>query len=338
MFDSEFYFLLPPAVPQEVPWPEAFDRSFGQAPTLGKRKAQRAPQTASALVAEFLSDVQNERDLSAPSRRLLQADLESYWRWLQAQGIVKWRHVSAAQVEKYAHDLRSGQAPDFTRRKRPALQAKFLAPSTLARKLAAVREWHRFLARRYKWPDVAAHLTEAPLNSSASLALSAAQIKELLALPELSSVPGMRDYAILCLLCEGFSPQEISALRHEERFEESATLSVLGETARRAIQAYNERARPLLVARLRKKGLYSRRTFFSNRSTPLSPLLIQQMVRRYVALAQLPSWVSASHLYKAGAARRARGASLEEESILEMAALPRAAQLRQAHAKAHPRA
>jgi integrase/recombinase XerD len=210
--------------------------------------------------------------------------------------------------------------------------AKFLAASTVARKIAALREWHRFLARRYKWPNPAAHLEDALVTPSSTLALSAEQIKTLLAAPDLSQLSGLRDYAILCLLCDGFSPQEISALRHEEGEEE------FGETARGALQQYSTRVRPLLLARLRKKGHYSRRIFFTNRGTPLSPLILQQIVRRYARATQLPSWVSASHLYKMGAARRARGAAIGDDSGTEVAALPRVAQLRHVYAKAHPRA
>ncbi len=111
-----------------------------------------------------------------------------------------------------------------------------------------------------------------------------------------------------------------------------------GETARRSVQQYITRARPILVAKLKQKGRYSKRIFFTNRGTALSPVLMQQIVRRYADAAQLPPWVSASHLYKAGIARRARGADINEDSGTEIAALPRAAQLRHAYAKAHPRA
>ncbi len=336
MFDSEIYFALPPSVPQETPLAEAFDRTLAPAKKLRVAR-QKAPQTSAELVEEFL----RERDLSAGARRVLQSDLEMYLRWLQAHGVTKQRAVSVAQIEKYAHDLRSGQAHGFGKaRQRPALHTKFLAPSSVTRKLSAVREWHRFLARRYRWPDPAAQLPGLPgvrVAPAAALALSSEQIRNLLSMPKISTVRGLRDYAVLCLLCAGLSAQEISALPYDE-YDESVTEFAFSETAQRAMQDYLMQARPLLLARLRQKGLYSRRLFFSNRGTPLSPLMVGQIVRRSVKGAELPSWVSPSQLCRSGRARRERGAALDEDSAMEVAALPRAAQLRHAYAKAHPRA
>ena len=341
MFDTEFYFALPPAVPQEMALPEAFERAVQSRSALVEVSAQKMRRggkknlaSTATLMSEFLSDAKNERAVSASALRLLQADLEMYERWLEARGVTKWRAVSENLIAQYEHDLRSGQAHDSMPRQRPALRHKLLAASAVARKLAAVRHWHQFLARVYKWPNPATNASETSLVPTSSLALSAEQIKKILAANKASTVPDLRNYAILCLLCDGFSSKEIRDLRLEECEGEWPC----GEPARGAVQDYKARARPLLLARLRKKGLYSRRLFFSNRGTPLSPLLMQQIVRRAVKAAQLPAWVAAAHLSRAGRARRERGATLDDDGAMEVAALPRVAQLRHAYTKAHPRA
>lgn len=332
MFDSESDFL-PPTIPREEELPEAFDRTVKATPKPRAKRGRGASHSAEALLEEFIDKVQEQLGLSKGALRFYQADLAAYLCWLQAHGAREMQQVSRSLVEQYAHDLHCGQMPVFSTR-RPVLNAKFLASSTIARKLMAVREWHQFLARRYKWPNPAALLPDVPSPTNASLILSAEQIKALLAIPDVYSVSGLRDYAILCLICDGMSPPQIKALLYQNKEGKWP----FGERAQQALQDYITRARPLLLARLRQKGLGSRYLFFTNRGTPFSPTRMQQMVRRYAREAQLPEWVSATRLSRIGLTRRACGAAPDEESIGEIAASPRAAQLQHAYAKAHPRA
>jgi site-specific recombinase XerD len=168
----------------------------------------------------------------------------------------------------------------------------------------------------------------APASSSLRkrLIVSPEQMQALLRVPSRLQTIGKRDRAILCLLCEGLSAQEIGALKRDMDWDSELNVS---EVTRAVLRDYNERARPLLSARLNKKRRYSSRLFFSNRGTPLSPVAIQQIVRRHAEAARLPGWVSSTTLARSGALRRAGSEAL--------ASLPRAAHLRLVYAKAHPR-
>lgn len=345
MFPNDFDFLLPPVALQETPLPEAFDRAqrvSKEWQDKTRRKRRRvAPREVSVLWEEFLSELKIERGLSANALNAYEKDLQIYLSWLQMQDI-QLRHVTAAQVESYRRALQSGQihkispARKRSARKRPAPHAKFYAPPTLARKLVIVRDWHRFLSRKYGWPDPTAHLEVLvpSVNSSpprTRLVLSIEQTQALLQAPNRLQTLGKRDRAILSLLCEGFSALEIGALRSDIEGKDGLMLGEkVGESARAALREYSEVARPLLVAKLKRKRRYSFRLFFSTRGTPLSPVTINQIVRRYAQATLLPAWVSPVNLTKSNALRRAG----HENG----AALPRATQLRHAYEKAHPRA
>jgi integrase/recombinase XerD len=335
---NEWTFLLPPMAPQETPLPEAFDRArvseAWQSNTRSKkRKKQRraAPKEVSILVEQFLHELKTERSLSANALNSYAKDLQIYLAWLQAQSIPLCQ-VAAAQVESYRRDLQGGQIHRVVAgKRRPAPHAKFYAAPTLARKLATVRDWHRFLAHEYGWPDPTAHLeTTTPSMASGPprtrLVLSLEQIHALLRAPNRLQPLGKRDRAILYLLCEGFSASEIRALRCDTEWDNGL---ILGESARTVLREYSEVVRPLLAVRLKKKGRYSLRLFFTTRGTPLSPTAIHQIVRRYAEAAHLPVWVSATNLTTSSA--------LQRNGRENTAVLPRTTQLRHAYEKAHPR-
>lgn len=326
--------------------PEAFDRTItGSSKRKRKASSSARQKTLTELIEQFLDELSIEHGYSAPSLRLREGDLQLYAAWLQTQGVNSPRSVTPALFERFVHDLRAGQIHEQPgKSKRPVKETRFYTAPILARKLAAVRDWHRFLAREYRWPDPAARLKIAAVPPRTLPVLSDVQKQALLAVPDLSQPLGRRDRALLLLLCEGVTPPQIGALRNSEA--EIALLPV-SENTRLALRDYMTRVRPILAASLRGKArsalaAKSGKTnaikevpwlFFSNRGTTLSPMVIHQVVRRHATQANLPAWVSAVMLSKAGA----QGA-LASGNSHSPARLPRATQLRHAFDKAHPRA
>lgn len=348
MLLDEFTFLLPPKAPQESELPEAFDRALQNHEAqregnivrraLQRAKRRTAPKDARSLLAQFLQELKIERGLSAPALKVYEKDLQIYLAWLQAKS-VSLRDVSEEQLENFKRDLQGGQIHKIRgTQKRPAQNATFYAAPTLARKLAVVRDWHRFLAREYHWPNPAAFLeiaalSIAPTPTRAHLVVSIGQMQALLRAPSRSQAMGKRDRAILYLLCEGLSASEIISLRYDAEFTALGAASgalVLSEGAQAVLHEYSNGARPILMEKLKQKRRYSRHLFFSNRGTPLSATMIQQIVKRHAKTAQLPIWVSPATLARSGTLRRGG-----REAIT---ALPRATHLRHAYEKAHPRA
>lgn len=365
MFDAEFYFALPPAIPTETEWPEAFDRTgqgttnfSGNRPAIstnaqrGSKRIKRGKvtfETAAKLVTEYFEELRATRRLSPGVLRNYKSDVEDYLSWLQRRGIQNLRDVSAVEIQQYLQHLRGGhslrrnqnsaasnRAPDENGHhfERATGNRKFLAASTIATRMSILRGWHGFVAKRYGGIDPMLSLPNEAVSYENSAVLSAEQINILLATPNLNTGKGLRAHAILCLLCDGFSPAEISDLSIDAVVNPDA----VSRMTQLSLQTYNERARPHFLAQLRTKGLYSRRVFFSNRGTPLMGIGIGNIVKQQALAARLPFRLTASMLQRTGAARRARGLDLSDQSGMEVAALPRRAQLRHAFIKAHPRA
>src|SRR5687768_1690497 len=102
-------------------------------------------------VQAFTDHMRVERGFSVHTSQAYQRDLEQYAGWLKTQGIESAAAVETALVLRYAHHLREpGRAE--------TADGMAYAASTVARKLAAVRAWHKFLAREHGCADAAAGL------------------------------------------------------------------------------------------------------------------------------------------------------------------------------------
>src|SRR5690606_18718545 len=143
---------------------------------------------------------------------------------------------------------------------------KIYAEASIARKLAAVRSFHRFLARERDYLDPTAKLDSARSTRKLPHVLSIEQMRALLASPVLSNALGIRDRALLELLyASGLRASELCSLRLGDidfkggfvrcRGKGDKDRQVpLGESARQAIQEYSTFARPKLLERLNKRG------------------------------------------------------------------------------------
>ncbi len=203
-------------------------------------------------VEEFVDHARAERGFSVHTAEAYRRDLEQYVAWLQNVGIASAKEVEASHVLRFAHDLRAA-APDV------ASKGKAYAPASIARKMASVRAWHKFLSRERDYSNPTARLDSAKLPRRLPHVLSPENIKSLLDAPSKMTPLGVRDRALLEMLYgSGLRASELCALRASDFDMEGGFVKCrgkgrkervvpLGEIAKKAVEDYLSFARPKLL-------------------------------------------------------------------------------------------
>lgn len=308
-------------------------------------------------VQEFMDHLRVERGFSDNTWQAYQRDLLQYAAWLAGDGVESARDITPAHITRYAHVLRA--AVPETKSAGPTY-----APSSVARKLAAIRSWHKFLAREKDYSDPAAKMEAAKLVRRLPRVLSQEQVKALLDSPRLDSPEGVRDRAIIELLYScGLRASELCGLHVgaiDERTEfvrctgkgDKERMVPLGEAARDALKSYTDFSRPkLLEKRSVKKNTQKRlpvALFLGDTGRPFSRVSLYQMIRAHAGRAALPEWVTphtlrhsfATHLLQNGADLRAIQEMLGHVDIAttQIYTHVETQHLRASYQKAHPRA
>lgn len=302
-------------------------------------------------VEEFIDHTRLERNFSEHTAQAYACDLAQYTVWLCAIGVAATPDVLPSHVLRFAHELRSAQP-------NPTLGGRVYASASVARKLATVRSWHKFMARERDYPDPAAKFSSSQTTRRLPQALSAEQMRELLASPVPGSPGGVRDRALLELLyASGLRAAELCGLRAQDLDLKNGLVRCLGKgskervvplgaPAREAIEAYIAFARPkLLATKVRRPTSL---LFIGDAGQPLSQVTLYQIVRRHAQRAGLPAWVTphtlrhsfATHLLEGGADLRAIQEMLGHVNITttEIYTHVETQHLRASYLKAHPRA
>ncbi len=194
---------------------------------------------------EYLSYLSIERGSSRATVSSYADDLEDYLAYLMEQGIRDIAEVTHELVEAYTADLKE----------------RGYAPSSIERHVAAVKGFHRFLAREERVagnPADGAPLPKVPERLPDVLTID--QANELLSQPFKDGPLGMRDRAMLEVLygC-GLRVSELVGLDMGDVFFEEGLLRVVGKGSREravpiggmaevALQAYLQSARARLLS------------------------------------------------------------------------------------------
>jgi integrase/recombinase XerD len=307
-------------------------------------------------IQEFVDHARVERGFSENTAVAYARDLSQYASWLAREGVLKAQQVEPSHVLRFAHVLRSAIYTDATK-------GKIYAPTSVARKLASVRSWHRFLAREKDFIDPTAKMDAAKLPRRLPRVLSPEQVRALLASPQASSIEGVRDRALLELLYgSGLRASELCDLRENDvdtkrgfvraTGKGSKTRDVpVGQASLAALDNYLSFARPkLLEKRVLKRGARRLPTelFIGDSGQALSRVSLYQIVRLHAGRAALPGWVSphtlrhsfATHLLQGGADLRAIQEMLGHVDIAttQIYTHVETRHLRKSYQKAHPRA
>jgi integrase/recombinase XerD len=201
------------------------------------------------------------------------------------------------------------------------LMGSGLAPRSVARSVAAIRGYYRFLAvDRHLPASPAAELRPPRAWPALPKFLSIEEVDALIAQPDTAVPLGLRDRAMIELLyATGMRVSELIAIRTvdlhlRERYltcvgkGNKERLVPIGDEAARWIERYRARARPVLL-----KGRTSPRLFLNVRGTPMSRVGFWKILKRYGRRANLPRSLSphvvrhsfATHLLERGADLRA---------------------------------
>jgi site-specific recombinase XerD len=314
----------------------------------GEQRAETLPEpwprALALLDAELL-----RRDAAARTRRAYAIDTSEFARWAADRGLAP-PQLTAREVRRYIAKLSSDGA----------------APSTSARKLAALRALFESQRRHGLIAANPAELVPTPRRGSRlPRVLSAGDAGRLL-----DAIPGgdaleLRDRAMLELAySSGLRAEELVTIELSDVDYDGEQVRVegkgrktrfvpVGEVARDALAAYVERARPKLLSAGRAPASASARdpgqTLFLSRSgRPLSTSDVRRRLRLWTRHAGTSPEATphslrhsfATHLLDGGADLRAIQEMLGHASVSSTQIYTRveSARLRRAYARSHPRA
>jgi integrase/recombinase XerD len=252
------------------------------------------------LLDRFLEHLVVERGLAQNSLEAYRSDLARYGSYLKG----RQKQVTAldrAEVPRYLLVLREAG----------------LSPRSVARHLAAIRQFHRFLVREgHSTDDPTAHLESPRPWRRLPTVLSSEEVERLLAVQETTSPQVLRDHAMLeVLYASGLRVSELVGLRLADLDlgvgmvrilgkGDKERLVPLGEVAVVSLRAYLAHGRPRL-----EKRLACPYVFLGRHGRGLTRQTFWQLLKRYVGAAGITKRVTphtlrhsfATHLLERGA-------------------------------------
>jgi integrase/recombinase XerD len=322
--------------------------------TAGQPSGNSAGEAPEASVLENMADrylrhLNLERGLAKNSLAAYNRDLGEYLAFLNKQGITDLAEVTDLTIETFVEHV-----------------AATKKASSVARTLAGVRGWHKYLLLEGVLVKDNAHKVHPPKSAKRlPKAISVDQVLALLAAsgPESDSETGdsavdpvrVRDRAILELLyATGARVSEIVNLDIDDLVDPTLIrlfgkgskerIVPVGSYAQRALENYLVRTRPLLVA----KGRGTPAVFLNQRGGRLSRQSIWQVISDAAEAAELSVEISphtlrhsfATHLLEGGADVRVVQELLGHSSVAttQIYTLVTVDSLRESYALAHPRA
>jgi integrase/recombinase XerD len=231
-------------------------------------------------VAEFLGHLAVERGASTHTITAYRGDLEAYVSSLEVAGVRDPNAVTREDVSRFISQQRG----------------RGLSPSTVERRVSAVKSFHRFLVRegvtenhptaRLPLPKVPERLPDV---------VSVEDVDRLLSQPFPDGPGGLRDRAILEVLygC-GLRVSELTGLDVGDLDASNGFLRVLGKGGKerlvplaglavRATEAYLAGARPLLHPKGTLRGVDPDAVFLNTRGGRISRQAVFGLVKRYGA-------------------------------------------------------
>jgi integrase/recombinase XerD len=259
------------------------------------------PDNYSENLEGFLVWIQLEKGLSKNTLESYQSDLIQCSHFLNSKGISGWQAVAGEDISEWI----------------AFLSIEEYLPSSLARKLSAVRTIAKYLVKeQVRSDDFTELLTSPKLHRLLPETLTVPELEKLIHTPLKSNPKGRRDIAIIELLySSGLRVSELCALTLQAVFYEEGFLRVsgkgnkerivpLGSKASLAIQNYLTAGRPSLVKEKTGSAL-----FISQQGQAISRKTIWALLKKYSKQAGLKKNIKphllrhsfASHLLSGGA-------------------------------------
>jgi integrase/recombinase XerD len=208
------------------------------------------------FIDSFLNYLMVERGLSRNTVLSYRQDLNAYAGYLESSALKSLGKITRNDITNYLF-LQKG---------------KSLSPNSIARSLAAIKSFHRFLVRERIVPEDPTSLIDAPkLWKKIPQTLSLNEVKMLLAQPNTRQTQGIRDRAVLeTLYATGMRVSEVSGLKHANVNLEVGFVRCIGKgnkervipigkKAIEAVRRYLETARPKLIKKQESDFLFVNR-------------------------------------------------------------------------------
>ncbi len=278
------------------------------------------------------------------------------------------RHYSRHTVAAYENDLNQfaeflGDSRDIDQAAIRSFLGKLLddriARRSIARKLSSVRSFLDFLVRRkIRRTNPALGVLTPKLPRTLPAFLDEASVERMMTLPDLSTVEGLRDRALLELLYgTGIRLSELLQLDFPDVDFGNSTVKVLGKGRKTRIVPLGSKAKGALESYVaRRSGLLSDRTrtedrnaiFLSARGRRIYARAVHSIVSRYIGAASESEKKSphvlrhtfATHLLNRGADLRAVKELLGHESLstTQLYTHVTVDRLKKVYRQAHPKA
>ncbi len=299
----------------------------------------QGPAAFATDLDDYVAYLQLERGLSEHTWHGYQSDLGQCASFLARKGATDWR---TAPGDAFAAWLRSLSGDDYT-------------VASLARKLAALRGFAKFLVRQQRRPDDFTELLTGPrMVRRLPGTLSAEEVGRLLAAPAGGDHFALRDRAILELFySSGLRVSELGGLLLQQVDLEGGLLRVFGKGSKERVVPVGSRAVAALTDYLASgrphfvKARTGSALFLSERGGPLSRKTLWVLVKKYAGRAGITRNVKphllrhsfASHLLGGGADLRAIQEMLGHADIgtTQIYTAVEEKRLLDQHARFHPR-
>ena len=289
------------------------------------------------LISRFLDYLEGERNFSAHTIRCYAADLVQYCRYLAAADEPAGGELTAEGLPP-ADELQPGAIGKAVLAAQPLDLRGFLAmmrnsgysKSTIARKLATLRSFYKFLVRSGAVDASPVSVIRTPRQDKRlPRCLDVEQVEALLAAPDTTTLLGARDRAILeTIYSAGLRVSELTALNVEDLDEFSEALRIRGKGKKERLVPVGGKAIEAVEAyldiRRRSSGERARGALFVNKfGRRITARSIRRKLDKYLLATGMDANVSphvlrhsfATHMLNAGADLRSVQEMLGHENL-----------------------
>jgi len=265
-------------------------RSTSPSKAASPRRASATPKATAATggggsrfeapAKAFLSYCKIECGFAPATLAAYGADLRDLWVWLVEQGAGGWDQLTLETVGQYLR----------------ALESRGLAVSSIARHVATLRVFCRFLTSESYLPEnPVEQLSQPSAWQRLPNVMGREQVEALLAAPDASDPLYARDVAMLELLyASGLRATEVAELRTDSLHPQLGVVRVIGKgnkerivpvgkPALEAVQRYLRELRPQLL----REDKRTDRLLLSRSGSPITRVVVWQIVRRHAERAGL---------------------------------------------------
>lgn len=292
-------------------------------------------------IEEFIHYLMVEKGLAQNTLESYHRDLQSYHTFLkQFYQHVPIEKTNRAHIMSYLIDLKN----------------KGRATSTISRNLASIRSFYQFLMRdHFIQKDPSQNLESPKIDKRLPKVLTVKQVEQLLQMPNISTLTGVRDKAMLELLyATGIRVSELVSLNIEDLnlnmgfvkcFGKGSKERIvpIGSLAIESIQHYVDRSRKMLQKKPTENAL-----FLNHHGKRLSRQGFWKIIKKYAKLASIEVEITphtlrhsfATHLLENGADLRSVQEMLGHADIstTQIYTHLTKSRLKEVYSKAHPRA